>query len=106
MSSDFGEYERAPKQIIELSFHLHPAGFHYNSKLGIVETRLIIDGEEVITPVATDGGTGETFIATTPDDALLITEVNADAEGDDREHLNDEYVVFRNNGDKPLDLSG
>jgi competence protein ComEC len=50
--------------------------------------------------VATDGGT------TATDDSLQIAAINADAEGDDRENLNDEYVAFENVGDEPLDLSG
>jgi len=54
----------------------------------------------VQTPVATDGGTPA------GDGALEIETVNADAEGTDRENLNDEYVVFRNGGDTELELSG
>jgi len=50
--------------------------------------------------VATDGGTTDTT------DSLQIAAVNADAEGDDRENLNDEYVVFENTGAESLDLSG
>jgi len=50
--------------------------------------------------VATDGGTTGTA------DSLQIAAINADAEGDDRENLNDEYVVFENTGEEPLDLSG
>ncbi|MFC5367208.1 lamin tail domain-containing protein [Salinirubrum litoreum] len=46
----------------------------------------------------TDGGT--------PTGQLEITEINADAEGDDGENLNDEYVVFENTGDGPLDIGG
>jgi len=49
--------------------------------------------------VATDGGTagaGE----------LVSEEIHADAEGEDRENLNDEYVVFRNDGTEQLELSG
>ncbi len=42
----------------------------------------------------------------TADGELSIAEINADAEGDDRENLNDEYVVFENMGSEPLDLSG
>lgn len=38
--------------------------------------------------------------------SLRVAEVHADAEGHDGENLNDEYVVFRNSGDEPLDLSG
>ena len=49
--------------------------------------------------VATDGGTPT-------GDALVIDTIHADAAGDDRENLNDEYVVFRNTGTEPLDLSG
>jgi competence protein ComEC len=50
--------------------------------------------------VATDGGTTGTA------DSLQIAAVNADAEGDDRDNLNDEYVVFENAGAEALDLSG
>ena len=52
------------------------------------------------TPVMADGGTDPA----TPQ--LRLAEVNADAAGDDRENLNDEYVVFRNDGESTLDLSG
>ena len=38
--------------------------------------------------------------------ALAIVEINADAEGNDRENLNDEYVVFENTGSETLDMSG
>jgi competence protein ComEC len=54
----------------------------------------------VETAVATDGGT------TTSDGQLVIATVNADAEGNDRENLNDEYVRLRNSGDGSLDMSG
>ncbi|OYR42346.1 competence protein [Halorubrum sp. Ib24] len=37
---------------------------------------------------------------------LAVAAINADAAGDDRENLNDEYVVFENAGDETLDLSG
>ncbi|WP_254272021.1 lamin tail domain-containing protein [Haloarcula marina] len=54
------------------------------------------------TPVAADGGT-----TTTADDSrLTIARINADAAGDDRANLDDEYVVLRNDGDRPLDLTG
>jgi competence protein ComEC len=49
--------------------------------------------------VATDGGTN------TSQGELVIKTINADAEGDDRENLNDEYVVFRNDGDSSLNLT-
>ena len=42
----------------------------------------------------------------TENGTLAVAEINADAEGDDRENLNDEYIVFENTGDDPLDVSG
>ncbi|MFC4406703.1 lamin tail domain-containing protein [Haloarchaeobius iranensis] len=47
------------------------------------------------TDIATDGG-GE----------LSLVDINADAEGNDNENLNDEYVVLENSGNATLDLSG
>ncbi|MFC6835302.1 MBL fold metallo-hydrolase [Halomarina ordinaria] len=38
--------------------------------------------------------------------ALSVATIHADAAGDDRENLNDEYVVFENTGEASLDLSG
>ncbi len=38
--------------------------------------------------------------------SLSITEIHADAAGNDNENLNDEYVVFENTGTDTLDLSG
>ncbi|WP_191906167.1 MULTISPECIES: lamin tail domain-containing protein [unclassified Haloarcula] len=37
---------------------------------------------------------------------LAITEINANAAGNDNENLNDEYVTLTNTGDAALDLSG
>jgi len=71
--------------------------------VGGVTERTIIGGDAVATPteqVATDGGT-----PTAAPTALTIADINADANGDDRENLNDEYVVFENTGDDPLDLA-
>jgi micrococcal nuclease len=48
--------------------------------------------------VVADGGT-----VTGP---LAIVDIHGDAAGDDRENLNDEYVVFENHGETALDLSG
>ncbi|MGM0718804.1 MAG: lamin tail domain-containing protein, partial [Halobacteriota archaeon] len=44
--------------------------------------------------------------STDPAAALEVATINADAEGDDGENLNDEYVVFENTGDEAIDLSG
>jgi competence protein ComEC len=60
---------------------------------------------ETNSTVATDGGT-DTSNTDGSDVPLAITEINADAEGDDRENLNDEYLVFTNTDDESLDLSG
>ena len=38
--------------------------------------------------------------------SLHLTEVHADAAGDDADNLNDEYLVLKNTGNKPLDLGG
>ncbi|MEF8828809.1 MAG: lamin tail domain-containing protein [Haloarcula sp.] len=54
------------------------------------------------TPVATDGGTPT---ENTSGD-LVIDRVRADAAGDDRDNLNDEYVVFRNAGAESLAMGG
>ncbi|MFC7045873.1 lamin tail domain-containing protein [Halobacteriaceae archaeon GCM10025711] len=44
--------------------------------------------------------------ATTPSPALVVATVHADADGNDGENLNDEYVVLRNDGDETLDIGG
>ncbi|MFC7187074.1 lamin tail domain-containing protein [Halorubrum yunnanense] len=44
--------------------------------------------------------------STEPGAALEVAAINADAEGDDRQNLNDEYVAFENAGDDPIDLGG
>jgi len=68
---------------------------------GDVQERLRLGGgavsQPVKTTVATDGGSIGN---------LVIEEIHADAEGDERENLNDEYVVFANAGGETLDLSG
>jgi competence protein ComEC len=66
--------------------------------------RAILNGQitepATTTTVATDGGT------TTTGGALALAGVHADAEGDDRENLNDEYIILENTGSDTLDLSG
>jgi len=55
----------------------------------------------------TDASTEETDTSSADPGAMLeVATVNADAEGDDRENLNDEYGVFENTGDDPIDLAG
>lgn len=67
------------------------------------------------TPVPATTGDGEDAGTAPPpatlptaegDAGLVVAEVHADAAGDDRDNLADEYVVFENQGDGPLDLSG
>jgi len=62
--------------------------------------RVLLTGGTIIQsePVATDGGTTE--------GELALQTINADAEGNDRENLNDEYLVFENTGESALDISG
>jgi competence protein ComEC len=65
-------------------------------------TERVRSGETAVTTetstAVTDGGT--------PTGNLEIVEINADAEGDDGDNLNDEYVVFENTGEGPLDIGG
>jgi micrococcal nuclease len=42
----------------------------------------------------------------TSDSPLSIARIHADAAGNDNENLNDEYVVFRNDGAEPLAVGG
>jgi competence protein ComEC len=65
------------------------------------------DGRSEVTPtetVATDGG--RETAQSSQSASLVVAEVHADARGVEDENLNDEYVVFRNAGDRSLDLSG
>ncbi|WP_137286970.1 lamin tail domain-containing protein [Halorussus salinisoli] len=64
-----------------------------------------VGGSSGVTPsptVAADGGTETSRTA----DSLAVADVHADARGVEDENLNDEYVVFRNAGDRTIDLSG
>ncbi|WP_049911278.1 lamin tail domain-containing protein [Halorubrum coriense] len=54
------------------------------------------------TPDDTDSETDET----TAEAGLAVAEIHADAAGDDRDNLNDEYVVLENTGNETLELSG
>ncbi len=40
------------------------------------------------------------------DSSLTVADIHANAPGNDHENLNGEYIVFRNEGTEPLDLSG
>ena len=80
---------------------------------GVTE-RATVEGSAVESTetTATDGGTttataSETTTAeSTTAGQLAVETVHPDAAGDERDNLNDEYVVFENTGDERLDISG
>lgn len=55
-------------------------------------------GQTTTTATSTTGGS-----TTSP---LAISEIRADAPGNDNENPNEEYVVLKNTGNEPLDISG
>ncbi|WP_080505126.1 lamin tail domain-containing protein [Halorubrum aethiopicum] len=66
------------------------------SEIGVWECRNV---EETTT---SDTSTG----SSSSGDSLAVDYVHADAEGNDHENLNDEYVVFENTGGSTLDIGG
>ncbi|GAA0255910.1 lamin tail domain-containing protein [Halobacterium noricense] len=75
---------------------------------GPVTTRTTItagDTDGPDTPATTIPATS-TPTSSQPTAALQLTEVHADAVGDDANNLNDEYLVLKNTRNAPLDLSG
>jgi micrococcal nuclease len=67
--------------------------------VGVWNVSLVFNGTATgtaSTATATPGGDGD----------LAVVEVHADAEGDDHENLDDEYVVLENTGEAVLELSG
>ena len=78
---------------------------------GKVTERLLLTGDGTTTvdtddSERTDDSDEETTTAEESATTFEIADINADAEGDDRENLNDEYVTFENTGEQPLDISG
>jgi competence protein ComEC len=76
-----------------------------------VTERLLLTSEGTTTVDSDDSkSTDNSDEETTTEDGsatnIEIAEINADAEGDDRENLNDEYVTFENTGSQSLDISG
>jgi len=87
-------------------------------------TFTVTGGPPVTAPATTDGGTPASTTATistttttdsdttattteaTAGGQLAVEEIHEDARGNDWDALGDEYVVFTNAGDEPLDLSG
>jgi micrococcal nuclease len=91
---------------------VYDSDFQYKERYYAAETAAMNDGVGLW--ACREGGAGSTpepSVTATPAIAdggvpLRVVEVHADAEGRDGENLNDEYVVFRNAGDEPLDISG
>jgi len=77
---------------------------------GDLTERFVIRADGSGTALITDTETTEPSDTATAsgarDTALEVVEINADAEGDDAENLNDEYVAFENTGASSLNLSG
>ena len=77
---------------------------------GVVERDRLGDGPaqgDTVSDDGTDDTADENETTTTdPGAAVEVAEINADADGDDRENLTGEYVTFENTGDEPIDLSG
>jgi competence protein ComEC len=76
---------------------------------GPVVVRAAYAGDDVGTPAADEDGAGVGDTQTAGDRQrpdIEVTEIHADAPGDDREALTEEYVVLTNTGDAPVDLSG
>jgi hypothetical protein len=76
-----------------------------------VRERLVITGDgttavDTDDTESTDGSDEETTAADGSVTNFEIADINADAEGDDRENLTDEYVTFENTGEQSLDISG
>ena len=68
-------------------------------------------GDHEVTLTVTDnhgavGSYSETVSITDPEGDLVLDSVHPDSPGDDHENLDHEYLVFRNDGDAALDLSG
>ncbi|MDF9748262.1 lamin tail domain-containing protein [Natrinema salsiterrestre] len=72
-----------------------------------LQKRLVvpIDGSAA-SPIMTDGGTNESPEPTDQEGTISIATIHEEASGDERDNLNDEYIVFENTGDQPLDLTG
>jgi competence protein ComEC len=54
----------------------------------------------------TTATTTSTPASSHPANTLQLTKVHADAAGDEADNLNDEYLVLKNTGNTPLDLTG
>lgn len=54
----------------------------------------------------TESGGATSAATTSPETRIEISTIHADAAGDDRENLTDEYVVVTNRGSERVDLSG
>ncbi len=85
------------------------SGFEYRDRYGTAEDAARTNGVGLWGACAVDDPetATETPLAVADGGApLRIETIHADAAGDDRENLNDEYVTFGNAGDETIDLAG
>ena len=83
--------------------------FQYRERYGTAEGIARANGVGLWGACANDQpqtATGTPIFAADGGTALRITEIHADAEGDESANLNDEYLTFGNAGNETLDLSG
>jgi micrococcal nuclease len=71
-----------------------------NSNTGLWECTEVSSNTDV------SGSNSDSVDTTTSSSSLEVTQIHEDAAGDERDNLNDEYIVFENTGSSTLDLSG
>ncbi|WP_227376889.1 lamin tail domain-containing protein [Haladaptatus halobius] len=71
--------------------------------VGLWECR---NGQRTTRPETGGGGNSEGDGGSDGSRDLTVTRIHADADGNDHDNLNDEYVVLKNSGNDGLDLSG
>ena len=69
-------------------------------------TTIDVDGSSGFGGTSSTTSAAPTTTSSSPANTLQLTKVHADAAGDDADNLNDEYIVLKNTGTTPLDLSG
>ncbi|MEF8801354.1 MAG: lamin tail domain-containing protein [Halolamina sp.] len=89
---------------------VYDSAFQYGDRYDAAESAAMEAGTGLWACRAGGAGSTPTDTATATiaegDIPLRVSEIHADAEGDDRENRNDEYVVLKNIGDEELELSG
>lgn len=93
---------------------VYDSSFERDDRFYAAEERAMTSGRGLWTcregtpgPAGDDETTATASATATPEgDGVVVSRIHADAEGDDSENLNDEYIVFTNRGDEAVDLSG